>query len=586
MKKNNNSVSLIDTIIYSLRKTKIKHRLLVTPIITTVIPIVIIVTLLISTALNLFMNEISKNNEQVMGIIEEDISDIFENYEAVSDEILWGSGMITKMANFDTLSNKETESLRNELDRIINNRTNYISDVVDFTVFNENADIIFNKSMQFIGYQFKINAIKSLDQNTNNSKWFQLNMNSGDYLSMVRPIKFQNKLYGYVFIAVKEKAFKKVYRNFHKESEGLAFLLNDKSIVISSNNEEKLPIRSSYNDMHVVKKESISKSSYKATIDGEKFIVNESSISGSGITLYGILPYSYFYSSFQSFHIQLLGIVSFVVILCIFASFLLYQSIMRPLRTIVNRINQLDKNNLHIMMVEDGKDEITSISKSVNKMSDSLRTSLQNIQIKEREKHEMELKMLQAQINPHFLFNTLGSIRYLALMSNAKVVANGVEALSNLLRNTILEKNEYITIEDEIKNIENYITIQKIRYGDGFSVTYQIEDEIKKFKILKFILQPIVENAILHAFDEKGELNNILIIGRYKEGSIIFEVCDNGVGIANEKLEDFEFDIEKFAGIGIKNIRDRIHLHYDDLGSFSIHSVENKGTIVTIKYPK
>ncbi|MPN53642.1 Sensor histidine kinase BtsS [bioreactor metagenome] len=149
-----------------------------------------------------------------------------------------------------------------------------------------------------------------------------------------------------------------------------------------------------------------------------------------------------------------------------------------------------------------------------------------------------------------------------------------------------MNKDDFINIEDEIENVFNYITIQKIRYGDIFDVRFNIDKNLKYEKILKFILQPIVENCILHGFEENENQNFIDIIACDKDEFIYFEILDNGVGITEDKLKDGSFDIDKFAGIGVKNIKERLNIYYEGIYTFEIISSKEKGTRTKILIPK
>ena len=265
---------------------------------------------------------------------------------------------------------------------------------------------------------------------------------------------------------------------------------------------------------------------------------------------------------------------------------LIYKSIANPMNELVNAMNSVSEKNIGNTIPISGNDEISTIMKRYNIMSQNIKLLVHTVKVREKEKREITLRMLQAQINPHFLFNTLGSLRYIAMMNSDNVVADGLEALAKLLRSTIVNKDEFISVKDEIENVKNYITINKIRYGDTYNIDYDIDECLLDEKILKFILQPLIENCILHGFEEHDELNRIKIKISNGEEFLYFEITDNGVGINEDKLEEGFFNIDMFAGIGVKNVRERLSLYYEGIFTFEITSKQNQGTVTKIVIPK
>ena len=194
---------------------------------------------------------------------------------------------------------------------------------------------------------------------------------------------------------------------------------------------------------------------------------------------------------------------------------------------------------------------------------------------------------MQAQINPHFLFNTLDSLRFTAMMSHAETVSEGLSSLSHILRNSIIDDKSYVKITDEIKCIEDYIVIQKIRYGEFIELHKQIESDVADCLIMKFLLQPIVENSIIHGMQKKSSLV-ITIKARRIDEQVEIIVMDDGNGFdMNEKIDQNTNTIKssKMSGIGLENIKQRLELEFRNEQRFSIHSKENCGTTVTIRYP-
>lgn len=277
----------------------------------------------------------------------------------------------------------------------------------------------------------------------------------------------------------------------------------------------------------------------------------------------------------------LYGVVFFVLLALI--AYFVYHSIYDPVHNILHSMRMLDENNLAMNRVkDDGRDEIHELSSNFNDLLDRVQELLHTVHREQEQKRETQFQLLQAQINPHFLFNTLNTLHYLAILNEDKPVSEGITALARLLRNTIVDSKEVVTVEEEIENLKNYIIIQKLRYGDVFETVYNIDENVRGCAILKFLLQPIAENSILHAFEEDKE-HQILTIRAKAEGKYLkIEIGDNGKGFALDMQENRN---KKLSGIGIGNIQERIRLMYGEDYSMNIQSVVGTGTIVTLLLP-
>lgn len=203
----------------------------------------------------------------------------------------------------------------------------------------------------------------------------------------------------------------------------------------------------------------------------------------------------------------------------------------------------------------------------------------------------MEIKMLQAQINPHFLYNTLDSIKWIATMQKNSGIVQVVTALSSLLKNMAKGFNEKVTLRQELDFLDNYIIIEKIRYIELFDVEITVDDEILyDAKIVKLTLQPIVENAIFSGIEPSGRFGQIQIHAFAKNGVLYVTVTDNGVGIAPENIQKLLTDTSRItksnmSGIGLPNVDRRMKLVYGEDYGITIESELDQYTKITIALP-
>jgi two-component system, sensor histidine kinase YesM len=232
-----------------------------------------------------------------------------------------------------------------------------------------------------------------------------------------------------------------------------------------------------------------------------------------------------------------------------------------------------------------GSYEVNKLSESYNYMIDKINVLIGDIQFEANEKQKKNLEALQAQINPHFLLNTLNGIKWLCVIEEAKTAEKMLLSLGQLLENMYFKNEEIVTLEKEIELLKSYCEIQKMRYGKRFDVAYYIDDKYLDVEVPVLLLQPIVENCILHAVSELDVLGKIDITV-YEEPEYIFiSIADNGIGMTKEQIDRLlQGKVkDKYSGIGIKNVKDRIQLYYNGACDLTVESQLNKGTEVILK---
>ena len=260
---------------------------------------------------------------------------------------------------------------------------------------------------------------------------------------------------------------------------------------------------------------------------------------------------------------------------------------------LVTKIKLVEDGNLAVGKEIGGNDEIAILDKQFNTMLVRLNRLIEKNYIHQLEKKEAELRNLQLQINPHFLYNTLETISAMAATNYMFDICDLCERLGAIFRYSLGNNNgDYVTVEKELKHTQNYVFIQQTRFGDKFEVVYNIEKDIMKSQVLRFILQPIVENAITHGLSHQ-KTKGFLEISIEKRGrDLIITIEDNGAGMTAERLEvlndyihDREVALDTPTGIGINNVHQRIKLSCGDEYGISIQSELNKGSCFTIKLP-
>lgn len=211
-------------------------------------------------------------------------------------------------------------------------------------------------------------------------------------------------------------------------------------------------------------------------------------------------------------------------------------SILCPMNETIRGIEEFEKGNLKITLEETGNDEITLLVRQFNKMAREINGLMERVKSNEKQKRKLEIQALQAQINPHFLSNTLNTVSYIARMKMEETIEILVNAIIGLLCASMKNDDSLHTVEEEISLIRNYIIVQDYRLLGKFAVDIQIEDEIRSCVSPRFILQPVVENSIIHGIEPANRRGMISIKGSCREDQICFTITDNGVGIERGRL--------------------------------------------------
>lgn len=289
-----------------------------------------------------------------------------------------------------------------------------------------------------------------------------------------------------------------------------------------------------------------------------------------------------------------MSVVAFGVILC--GAFIINRKIMEsitePIQKLCEVTKQAGQGDFAVRAQEGQDDELAVLNAGFNQMVERIGKLVADIRVEQLNLRATELKLLQAQINPHFLYNTLDAIIWLAESGQTDQVVRMVSALSDFFRTTLSKGRDYISVREEETHIQSYLKIQQFRYRDILEYEIRIPQELYEYQILKLTLQPLVENALYHGIKNKRGLGHILVTGRQDGEHLVFEVQDDGRGMEPERLEHVRKlirgelkDQNEPSGFGLVNVEQRIRLNYGPEYGLTLASEYGKGTKVTIRIP-
>jgi len=321
----------------------------------------------------------------------------------------------------------------------------------------------------------------------------------------------------------------------------------------------------------------------------EELIVRSVSLDQIRCNLVGIFPLKNYIGNSPNYTVIIIAVVFAALFIFGVIIYFVSNQLTRRLKILLKGLKSVRYDNINIQLPVTSRDEFGELAENFNHMTNRIHELIERVFKAQILEKEMELKALEAQINPHFLYNTLSTISWMARKVNAENIENLTFLLSKFYRLVLSKGNSIITVRDEIELLKAYIEIEKTRFDNLFRVSYDLDDEALNYEMIKIILQPIAENAINHGIAPKGYKGTLVIKLRQDNENLYFSIIDDGVGIRKDVLQRIDKgDIkkERESGYAIKNVRDRINAVYGEKGSISIFSRPGIGCSVRIAIPK
>ena len=322
--------------------------------------------------------------------------------------------------------------------------------------------------------------------------------------------------------------------------------------------------------------------------DGDYFAFVRNA-SEEGWKIIGTIPLSSV--MLDNVYIFYISVIAFTlsIIICTLIWFYISSGIFKPLKSLAGTMKKIEKGDTSLRVSVNADDEIGSLSRNFNSMLEQIE-SLHNQNLdKEIRIKDAEYRALQAQINPHFLYNTLNSMRWMAIMIKAENIKNVIDAFWIITKYSTDNNERYVTVEEEIHIVKQYISLQKIAYRNKFDVVWNVDDGVMSCKCIKFFLQPLVENSIMHGILPEREGIGMIYISIYIEDKLlVFNVYDDGVGMSAETIKAVmnpEYPRPDRKKVGLFNILERINYAYGDECSVDISSEQGHYTNIMIKAP-
>ncbi|MCC3372441.1 sensor histidine kinase [Cohnella sp. REN36] len=311
----------------------------------------------------------------------------------------------------------------------------------------------------------------------------------------------------------------------------------------------------------------------------------------TGLTFIDMMNKNVFYGDIHDVQKKVLNIIFICLAALILLSLAATKMFTRRIKLLIKQMKVVEKGKFDTQIQVRSNDEIGFLEASFNNMCRKLENNIKTIYTAQIRGKNAELKALQSQINPHFMFNTLESIRMMALMNKDQQAAGMIHILGNMFRWNIRMKDLIVNVSDELEYIRAYVDLQMIRYKHKFSVRYEVENSTLRLGIPKLIIQPLVENAIHHGLGSRSENGSMIVTLSLDHDMLSVQIMDNGEGLTNEQIATIHKKISEdgadsdLYSIGLKNVGQRLLLMFDRMHELNISSKAGSGTVVNIKIP-
>lgn len=551
-----------------------------------------VTAIIVNLSEDIFVNTYGKSQEKVFLQIEKELNHYHENLSKIIDsvEVSWAFRIYfsdKEMNSTRTFRNfyKMDEDLKNAIPTNISDVSVMLVGLNEKTYLNKEETIISSakeilesdvskKAMEKKGsivYQYADSGFTSTTRNT-------------PVVMAAKALCYpeSGEMYALIYVTMKEEDMEKFYQHF--TSEYANFYMTDSQGKIISTNQKGVLENKSGKNLRVAEKEE--KLRCDAMENGKEVIVLQKYLPYYNYTMYGVIDSRNALG--RLYNIPMLwGVCAAIAMGVIIATYFFVKQTTKPLSVLVNKMANARNEKYDGQIEVTGSYEIQELTSTYNAMLEDLNRYIEELMNVQKEKRKAEISALQMQINPHYVYNTLASIKWLIYQGEIEKSTKAIDAFISLLRSTIGNTDEYTTVEKEIENLKNYVFINNTRYGDKVQVEYFVNFGCEECQIPKMILQPFVENAFFHAFpcERKGK---ITILVRKLDDNLQIQIIDDGVGIDQKRLKEISegnTKTEHFTGIGVNNVDDRLKLLYGSQYGILIESEENKGTRITVCIP-
>ena len=403
---------------------------------------------------------------------------------------------------------------------------------------------------------------------------------------MIRDPNNYSRIIGVFRLDMDEQDLRDIVKKANITQKGVAYLQNTEGKIITSSDYDAMK-KFQVDPAFSIERSKKENAWQETTLNGSRLLVGSRKVQGTDWMLVSIIPYEEILSAGNTIRKQMLALLFVLATVAYIMAYYISGSNTKRIRQLIRKMRKAQKGDLEMIKLSPSRDEIGELMENFNFMIQKIEVLIKDQYKSGQEIKTAELKALQAQINPHFLYNTLDLINWTAIKNKVPEISSLVKSLSMFYKLSLNKGRDIVSISDELEHVKLYVDIQNRRFENRISLHINVDEEILGYYILKTILQPIVENSIMHGILEKEDKSgNINITGMQASGSIILKVHDDGIGMDKETIEDIlNSASDENHGYGVRNINNRLSLYYGQEYGLTYRSESGLGTGVEIRIP-
>lgn len=393
---------------------------------------------------------------------------------------------------------------------------------------------------------------------------------------------------GYLMVNADERYMYQMYHDVILGGKSEIYVTTDKGQIVSSSKEKIVGY--SYFNMQTLEDRIGDRGYMIADIAGEKALFTRYCDPESKFTIFEEIPLESLLNPLAAVQRTTVLLAALALVLGTLLAWHFSDRIARPIRSLCAEVKCVEEGDLNHKFFSNHYSEVDDLSQGMDKMLSQIRGLIADVQQQEEQKRKMELNWLQAQINPHFIYNTLFSIKCMVEMERNEDAATMLTLFIQMLRDALSSSDKMITVKEQMEGLQQYLALQKLRYENAFDGFVEYDDAAADCYIPKLLIQPLAENAIQHGIEISGQGGMITVIARRQGDAISIEVEDNGVGMTKERIAEVMDETDTSGKpdrphIGVRNIHERIRLYFGEPWGLTIESEPGEGTKITIRVP-
>ena len=549
--------------------------------------------IVINMSKDIFVDTYGKSQERVFVQIQKDLNNYHENLMKIVSAIdsSWAFRLyLSDLEDVNNMSFQTIYQMKRDMNQALPSDIDNISVIVmgvEGKSYINRAETIIKTSDEILEEEITKRALYNPDaiQYAYISNGFTATTRDSRVLIAAKALTYlESKMpYAVVFFTMKESDVGDFYNYFVSETTDF-YMLDETTKVVSSNQKDQVGIN--LNESWIVTNQN--EGELRGVYEDAKntLTILQTKLPYFGFNIYGVIDNEKALDNMYDIP-KMVIICGGIALAVLFATFFITRQATKPLSAMSRKMSGIRKGDFSQYMEVIGTEEVQELAITYNYMLDDLKHYIEELITTQQEKRHAEIKALQMQINPHYVYNTLASIKWLIWQGDVEKSTRTIDAFIMLLRNTISNTDEFITVNQEIENLKNYVLINNTRYGDKVQVEFFVTNSCEECLLPKMILQPFIENAFFHAFpsDRKG---TIQVFASSCKGDLQIQIVDDGIGMEKARLQHLTEKADKsehFSGIGINNVDDRLKLIYGGNYGVGIVSEENEGTTVTVVLP-